>query len=216
MRSIWHCPWFMIPVMLFLLAALTFTLVNPYGYELVVLNQYRAEPLNSFFTVVTWLGEFYFWLAVGIALVFYRFRYAMLVLLAGAIIAPVSAVVKHLAGVPRPNTFLDIYQYQEFVTKVPGIKLLGGNNSLPSGHTIIAFTMFSLVTLMFTKKFPLIGLVAAWTAMLVGLSRIFLVQHFLTDVIAGTLFGLLISDLVWQLHLRFGTAVTAFFTRKRA
>jgi membrane-associated phospholipid phosphatase len=201
MRSIWDCPLFLIPVLLFLIAALTFTWWYPYGFELIALNQFRAEPLNTFFVTVTWLGEFYFWLVVAIALAFYKFRYTLIILVAGAIIAPIAALTKHFIGIPRPNTFLDINNYQELVIKVPGVKLLGGYNSFPSGHTIIAFTMFSLITLMFYKKYPLIGLLTAWTAVLVGLSRVFLVQHFLTDVVAGALFGILISDFVWKLHL---------------
>ena len=199
MKSIWHCPWFLIPVLLFLIAALSFTWWYPYGYELVAFNRFRTEPLNTFFMGITWLGEFYFWLVVAGALAFYRWRYALMILLAGGVIAPISVVVKHFIGIPRPNTFLDTYNYQEFVTKVPGVILLGGYNSFPSGHTIIAFTMFSLVTLMFYKKYPLFGLLAAWTAILVGISRIFLVQHFLTDVVAGALFGLMISGVIWKL-----------------
>lgn len=203
MRSIWHCSWFLIPVLLFLIGALIYTWIHPYGAELVFFNGWRTEPWNAVFKGLTTVGEFYFWLAIALGLAFYRIRYSLIILGAGAITGLVAVVVKHFAGVPRPGTFLHVYQMEHLVQRIPGMDLYGGYNSMPSGHTMVAFTMWSLVTLMMYKKFPLIGVVAAAMAVLVGISRVFLLQHFLVDVIAGALFGLLISDLVWQIHLRF-------------
>lgn len=203
MRSIWHCSWFLIPVLLFLIGALVYTWLHPYGAELVFFNDWRREPYNSIFLAFTWVGEFYFWLAAAVLIAFYRLRYALLLMIASGITGLIALVVKHFAGVPRPGTFLYTYKLEHLVTRVPGLELYGGYNSMPSGHTMMAFTMWSLVTLMFYRKYPYTGLVAAILAVSVGMSRVFLVQHFLVDVIAGALFGLMVSDLVWQMHLRF-------------
>lgn len=188
---------------MFLIGALSYTWLQPYGAELVFFNDWRRPPFNSFFLAFTWAGEFYFWLIVAILLAFYRIRYAVLLLAAAGITGLIAVVVKHFAGVPRPGTYLFNYKLEHLVTRIPDLELYGGYNSMPSGHTMMAFTMWSLVTLMFYKKYPWIGFVTAVIASLTGISRVFLVQHFLVDVIAGALFGLMVSDLVWQIHLRF-------------
>jgi len=52
---------------------------------------------------------------------------------------------------------------------------------------------------------PWLGLACAWTAILVGISRIFLVQHFLIDVLGGAAIGLLLALLLWRFDERFLT-----------
>ena len=69
---------------------------------------------------------------------------------------------------------------------VPGVEM-NLWSSFPSGHTATAFTLFLLTIYLFDqKKLILIGLIYA---MLCGYSRIYLGQHFLTDVLAGALLG---------------------------
>lgn len=203
MRSIWHCPWFLIPVLLFFVAALCFTLYFPYGSELFLLNPARSEPLNTFFLFATKLGEEKIWLIVILLLLFVHRRYAFLMLLTMGIVALVAAVVKHYAGVLRPNSWMELNNLKDYIVTVPYVKLLGGHTSMPSGHTMLAFALCSLATLMLPVRYRIFGLALAWTAILAGLSRMFLVQHFLRDVLVGATFGLLISDLVWQLDRRF-------------
>ena len=203
MRSIWHCPWFLIPVLLLFIAALSFTLYFPYGSELFLLNSARSEPLNTFFLFATKLGEEKIWLIVTLGLFFVQRRYAFLMLLTMGIVALVAGVVKHYAGVLRTNSWMELNNLKDYIVTVPFVKLLGGYTSMPSGHTMLAFAMCSLATLMLPTRYRIIGLALAWTAFLAGLSRMFLVQHFLRDVLVGATFGLLISDLVWQLDRKF-------------
>jgi membrane-associated phospholipid phosphatase len=61
-----------------------------------------------------------------------------------------------------------------------------------------AFSLCSLLTLMAGHRRARWGLPLAMLAMLVGVSRIFLVQHFLSDVLAGAFLGLLLSGAVWR------------------
>jgi undecaprenyl-diphosphatase len=57
--------------------------------------------------------------------------------------------------------------------------------SLPSGHSAAAMVMATLIAYFF----PAFAVVALLWAMAVGLSRIFLGVHFLSDVIVGMLLG---------------------------
>jgi membrane-associated phospholipid phosphatase len=67
------------------------------------------------------------------------------------------------------------------------------SNSFPSGHTSTAFTLALLLAFLSKKNFwvyffPLI-------AFFVGYSRVYLAQHFVTDVFAGMLIGIVSSFL---------------------
>jgi membrane-associated phospholipid phosphatase len=64
-------------------------------------------------------------------------------------------------------------------------------NSLPSGHTIIAFSTASVIS----KKIhnPFIAGVSYGGASLVGMARIYKDQHYLSDVLVGTLIGGVLS-----------------------
>jgi membrane-associated phospholipid phosphatase len=203
MRSIWHHPWFIIPTLLFLVGGLWITLTVPYSHEIMALNAWRQEPLNTFFRVMTKLGEPYCLTIVAVLAGCIRLRFALLLGLAGLLLSPTTQVLKHHIGVPRPNTYFDMHQLQAEVVPVPDVKLNGGLNSFPSGHTAAAFCLYSLLALCLGRMAPMAGLIFVWTAILVGISRVFLVQHFLADVLAGCIVGLLVSDFVWQLDRRF-------------
>jgi membrane-associated phospholipid phosphatase len=69
---------------------------------------------------------------------------------------------------------------------VPGV-VLHTNNSFPSGHTAEAFTLYLLACVFFPGRTTL--LLGFCLALGVGYSRIYLAQHFPTDVAAGMLVG---------------------------
>jgi membrane-associated phospholipid phosphatase len=70
----------------------------------------------------------------------------------------------------------------------------GGGNSFPSGHTLgatIVYGMLALVLLSATRRFrPLVITLAAVLIVAVGLTRIALGVHYLSDVLAGWFLGL--------------------------
>ncbi len=68
--------------------------------------------------------------------------------------------------------------------------------SFPSGHTAAAFVMAILFSLRFSILSPWLYLLA----ILIGISRIYLRVHYLTDIIAGALLGILSANLsIWIL-----------------
>lgn len=92
--------------------------------------------------------------------------------------------LKHLIGRARPGMHLgDLY----FI----GPNLLpNGYDSFPSGHTISSFTAAAFFSSLYPElKFPLY-IVAASIALI---GRVVMGHHFLTDVLAGTVLGILIG-----------------------
>ena len=201
-KGLWAYPWFSIPVLIFLNAGLAVSLSLPFGSEILLLNSWRTEPLNTFFRFCTQLGEVPALVVPGVLLLFWRFRFAVLFAFAGLIITPLSYVLKDRIGTDRPLTYFEKEGIRDEVVFVPGVELNSGQTSFPSGHTMAAFGLYGLIALLSYRSVPWMSLAFVWTAILVGFSRIFLVQHFLADVLGGAMVGLLVAVFVWGLNCR--------------
>ena len=94
-----------------------------------------------------------------------------------AIASIATESIKLIVNRPRPyETYTDIYPNE-----------IDNGNSYPSGHTSIVFTTATSLTLI-SKKWYIAVPAFAW-ATGVGYSRIYLGQHYPSDVIMGTLVG---------------------------
>lgn len=189
--------WFYLPVAIFLLITLVLTLTVPYGQETLFFNDWRQEPLNSIFRFISWWGESWLWFIPGLYCLFWRPRLALVIAVAGLIIIPISYVVKDQVGTDRPITYFSNQGMESAVVTIPEVRLNRGQTSFPSGHTMSAFGLYSLLALMLGPAWRKTALALAVLAMLVGVARIFLAQHFLVDVLGGAIMGLSISGLVW-------------------
>lgn len=95
-----------------------------------------------------------------------------------------SSILKQVFRQPRPVTAHDNYGFDQF--------------SFPSGHTLLYTVLFGfLIYLSFklTAVPLLIRILAVATSVyfisLVGISRVYLGQHYVWDVVGGYIFGLL-------------------------
>jgi len=198
MKNIWDNSWFMIPALLFFNIGLLLLYFVPYGYEILYLNDFRYEPFNSIFQFVTLLGEEYAYIVCGIAALFWRYRFALLIALVGLITLPTVFAIKEYFSVDRPITFFRQQDLEHIVVTVPGVALNSGPTSFPSGHTMAAFALYGMVTLILGQKQRRWGLPLSLLAALVGVSRVFLVQHFLVDILVGAILGLGVTWLAWR------------------
>jgi len=92
--------------------------------------------------------------------------------------------IKFALHAPRPSTVFG-HLHQVFY-HVPGVDVYTWD-SFPSGHTAISFGIFCLLALVSTKDSS--KFLFFLCAFLVGYSRIYLAEHFITDVIAASLIG---------------------------
>ncbi len=98
-----------------------------------------------------------------------------------------AQALKHVFETPRPKSFFG----ESALHTVTGVAMLS-SHSMPSGHSATAFSMFLLIVFIANEKgknSTFLQVVLYLLAWLVGMSRIYLSQHFLEDVIVGSIIG---------------------------
>ncbi|MBQ7348556.1 MAG: phosphatase PAP2 family protein [Clostridia bacterium] len=149
-----------------------------------------AESAGGFITplfkVITFLGDkgWAFLLAAVILMLFKNTRkvgFAMIFAVAcGAVITNIT--LKNIVDRTRP--FLASEEYNGFWLFVQGE--LEDESSFPSGHTTAAMAAMTALFLTCNKKWSWVGFLFA---LLMGVTRLYFVVHYATDVIAGLLSG---------------------------
>lgn len=99
---------------------------------------------------------------------------------------------------PRPAKYFELSVTDYELYLVPGVELSSWF-SFPSGHTATAFALFFALALLTKSKIGQAGLLLL--AIGVGYSRIYLSQHFLMDVVGGSLLGMTMGWLAWRLFI---------------
>jgi membrane-associated phospholipid phosphatase len=150
--------------------------------EILKYIQSFSNPfLDSFFELVTMLGENIFFIAV-IAVFYWCFnktfgyKLAFVYLTSGAF----NTIIKEIVKFPRPIGYEGIRSSR--------IKTAGGY-SFPSGHTQQASALFITLMMEFRKKW--LYIIGVLGMLFVGLSRMYLGVHWPTDVIGGLMIGIL-------------------------
>jgi membrane-associated phospholipid phosphatase len=178
----------------FLLSVYCFLLLA--GTELVLwvgkadlhiwINARHAPWADLLFTYLTHLGDGLFAVLLILVFLFVRFRYAMLLGIAYLVSGGIAQVGKKLlfSEMSRPRVYFDGLAELHFVE---GIKI-AGSYSFPSGHATTAFAL-AFICIYLTKNKSLKWLLFG-AACVVSFSRVYLSQHFMEDILAGSLLGL--------------------------
>ncbi len=164
----------------------------PQGSLLLYFSENRQIYTDLFFKYGTKMGEEPTYLFLTLACLFIRFRYSLFIPLIGIVVTLVAYLAKSIFLHPRPSIYFRELGILDTIQPVEGVQLLSGLTSFPSGHTMSAFALFSFLAFVFPKK-GAYNLVFLGIALLVGISRIYLVQHFLKDVYLGAIMGVLIG-----------------------
>jgi membrane-associated phospholipid phosphatase len=182
------------------------SLLIPKGDDVLLINNNFTPFQDWFFRLITLLGDGLIFLPIIIILLFVRFQYALTFAVVGIANGIVISFLKRVVftDLKRPIAFLD----NSLLHFVEGVSV-HSSHSFPSGHTATAFAMAATFALCFKNK--------SWTtmlfcmALLVGYSRIYLLQHYLVDVTAGAIIGTVCTVLV----MRIGLLKTPSWTQQR-
>ena len=108
----------------------------------------------------------------------------------------VSQFLKHMVFDDINRPFLAFKNAGDYLRLVLPTNEMHSHNSFPSGHTTTAFSLYLYIS--FTLMNKTSGKLVFYTlAMLAGLSRVYLSQHFIEDVVAGALLGFMIAILTY-------------------
>lgn len=149
----------------------------------LILNGYHTPALDTFFLVFTHVGGNIPWVLCAVMLIVRMWKGAMLSL-AQIIATLLVQPIKHILHHPRPLTVFTEANMDFPV--VEGVNLHTWN-SFPSGHTAAAFALLFGLAILLPKWWQKI--LCLLIALLAGYSRIYLSQHFLDDVTAGSVIG---------------------------
>ena len=190
--------WF-ICFLLFLVIGGIMLLRSQVGDAIFFFSRNRSPFGNFFFTWFTKVGEHATYVFLVIFFLFIRFRYSVLLAVTGITVMIVSFLSKGFFLHDRPKLFFEKLGNTDAVTLVEGVYQVTRQTSFPSGHTMSGFALFGMLAFILRGQ-KVMGFICFLTALLIGISRIYLVQHFLKDVYVGAIFGVAIALLLFWLH----------------
>ncbi|MFN0156974.1 MAG: phosphatase PAP2 family protein [Bacteroidota bacterium] len=141
----------------------------------------RSDALSHVMKLATRVGDGYVWAVLGLLIFVIDDRGSTIIkqlALAFAIDVSLYKIIKKLFSRPRP--------FVQFPT-ITMLLVPPDEFSFPSGHTAAAFVFTTVVGMSFPVLIPLLLV----TAVLIGISRVYLGVHYPTDVLAGVTLGII-------------------------
>jgi membrane-associated phospholipid phosphatase len=155
-------------------------------------SEHHLAFWDPFFAFMTKMGEAW---PIAISIILFliiRYPLAIGIALLSGLTSFCAWVLKTTFSHPRPRTVLDAEGMLCDLRVVAGLTIYNGNNSFPSGHTMAAFGIYTFLACWFRHR-PLIQGLLLLLAIGVGISRIYLLNHFPSDVCAGAFVGTLLG-----------------------
>jgi len=163
------------------------------GDVLLWINKNHSEIQDQFFKYWTYLGDgmmFAILILFFVMVSYYRTLVFIFAVISQTIV--IQGLKRFVfSDVVRPKLFFEDFSDLHQVVGVD----IPGYNSFPSGHTATAFTIVVLLSLFIKNKY-LTGLLMIM-ALLVGISRVYLLQHFFIDIYFGSIIGFLNGIIVF-------------------
>lgn len=189
-----HIPFYSIPAVLFIMCCGLFLSFYPDKVvaQLALHHAWYSPSGYWWMEVITSWGEAHLFVIVIIAVILQkRYLMAFEFLSAGIVSSIVVQSFKRLVFAPSPRPMAVIKWSETLLPEGLEVPL---QFAFPSGHTTTAFVFFTLLALHF-KKIS-VQILAVIAVIGVGLSRVYLMAHWIPDVMAGGVLGLVIALLV--------------------
>ena len=167
-----------------------------------LINSNHNEIADQFFKYFTHYGDGLMWAPLAIYCFFYRRKY-FISIVAGVLISTILA--QFLKRVVYPEELRPISYLSEIfpVHVIDGVTMRKVH-SFPSGHTTTAFAMALIMAYIINRKTW--SVILPLLASLAGYSRVYLAQHFPTDIFAGMCIGIvsaILSLLIYRKFIRY-------------
>jgi membrane-associated phospholipid phosphatase len=185
---------FWLGALLLMMAGVSLTFLGDKGYSLKWLAMYRTPFADQYFYHVTKLGEEIGFVIIGILLWLRSWKKMIFIPLLGGVVTLVTYVLKEIFQHERPSIYLDRTGWIGPMA-VLDYNLLSGHGSFPSGHSMAAWALFTFTAALIRKTW--VSVLCLFLAASVSISRIYLMAHFLRDVLAGAAVGFVLGYMAY-------------------
>lgn len=160
------------------------------------LNSLGTGLLDLVMRFYTHLGDGVFAIALGLLFMIKNIRFGLLIIISYVSSAIIAQLLKQVVFT---NFHRPYYYFKEDETfRLIENFTYHSHHSFPSGHATSCFAVFTLLAYFFEEK-KHYQLLFAFLAISVAFSRVYLSQHFLQDIIAGSMIGYFSAHLCWIL-----------------
>lgn len=186
--------WFLIPYFIVVLVCLGIVLIASQASVHLYLNKFYSNFTDVFFKYITHLGDGLIIPFLVLLLIFIRLRHAFFLLSAYVVSGFFTQILKRsfFSHAPRPTRFFEDLSQLHLV---PGVEQLS-MKTFPSGHATTAFAIMICFALI--SKNNLLKLLFFILGSIIAYSRVYLSQHFLTDILAGSFIGVMTGLWLYQ------------------
>lgn len=200
-KILWDNRVYFIAFGVFLIFGLIILVNLTAGQDILFFNQRRTPLGDWFFRYGTQLGEQLAYLSVMAIFLFYSYRHTIMIPIVGIMVSMTSGLTKEIFQHPRPFLWFRDNGIEGLIQTIEGVAINMGSNSFPSGHTMSAFALFTFVALCVPRK-RISALLIFLLPLIVGISRIYLIKHFLKDVLLGATIGVILAILAYMLQYK--------------
>lgn len=193
-----HNRAFYIPYIIWLAVGLAMLWHINKGDAVKLLNGSHTSTKDMLVYATNFMGNALFFILIGISLLFIETRKGLLALSGFLTSGLLAQALKHWVfyDSPRPVLFFG----STFPIHIPPGIHMYKMFSFPSGHTTSAFALFTTLALLYPKRW--FQFLCVVLAIIAGLSRTYLGQHFLQDVVAGSVLGVVVSTANYYLFVK--------------
>lgn len=152
-------------------------------------NNLRSNFLDVIMNVLTNLGDAYIFILL-VVIIFWTVdkRFAYKFAISFIVSAAINTALKNIFNRPRP--------FEEGLTSISEET---HGSSLPSGHSQASGVIYYALNKQYGKHNKLVKYFAYFVLIIVPITRMYLGQHYLTDVLIGTIIGILAAILMFKL-----------------
>jgi membrane-associated phospholipid phosphatase len=193
---------FLVPYAVFLATAGIFLALFEKKQIHLGINRIYSGIWDFLMPWITWLGNGWAIMVVILLLFAWNRRFAAFTAVACILAAVITYSLKETIyyGEPRPKY---VFAQEPEFRIVPGFESqMHEYDTFPSGHTTGAFALFCCLAIALRKNW--MRFACLLFALIAGYSRIYLSQHFLNDVYAGSVIGTVSVLLVMTLAIHKG------------
>jgi membrane-associated phospholipid phosphatase len=185
---------FFIPYLIFLLLLLPVLLLVPKAGIHLWINAQHSISGDILFRYLTWFGDGIMPFILGLIYCIFSFKRGLVIILSGTLAGIIAQFFKRIV-------FPEVSRPVRYFEGICELRLVEGVEihhafSFPSGHAATAFAIF--LSLSVFVKHKLLKSALFFMAFLVAFSRVYLSQHFINDIYAGSIIGVLSGvTIIW-------------------